>query len=459
MSTTSDAPDPSIRLLTPERRPVVLGVFGLMGFIAFESFAVTTALPVVARDLGAERWYAAAFAATLTAGLIGMTVGGSWADRRGPLRPLLFGGTTFLLGVALCVAAPGMGVFVLGRLLQGIGGGIDSVVLYVVIARFVHEDVRHRMFALLTAAWLLPSLAGPLISGALVELVHWRTVFAFVLAGSALSLACLVNVVRRSPSSEAGGAVLGRRELWAAVAAVALLGLHLTGPVGGTVGIAAMAGSAALLLVAAVALLPSGTLRARAGIPRLVALRTLLGASVTVTDVHLPPYLQHVLGYTPTMSGLVVAVGALGWASGAWFQGRSTADPHDPGLLWRAGVLVACGPLGAALVVGGVLPVPAAVVGCVLMGFGMGAAYPRISASVLALSPVERRGEHGSSLQISEAMGSSLLLAATGAILASSLVGGYPIVYSAATVVALGALAVALAARGDGGARRVADGG
>lgn len=447
MTAELDPPAPATRLWAPGSRSLVIGVLGLMTFIAFESFAVTTALPVVARDLDAERWYSLAFAATVTTGLVGMTLGGAWADRHGPLRPLLFGGAAFLLGIALCVAAPTMTVFVVGRLLQGIGGGIDSVVLYVVIARFLHEDARPRMFGLLTTAWLLPSIVGPLVSGVLVQAVHWRVVFALVLVGSAVSLLCLVGVVRRAGPGHGEGSVLDRRAVWAGAAAVALLGLHVSGQQTAPVLAAGTTASVIVLAVTAVRLLPEGTLRGRAGIPRLVLLRALLGGTVAATDIYLPPYLQNELGYAPALSGLVVAVGALGWAGGAWLQGRSTTDPHRPDLLWRAAVLVMCGPAGAALVVGGLLPVPAAAVACVLMGVGMGIAYPQLSSTVLTLSPQERQGGNSSALQVAESLGSSALLAVTGAALTATVLGGYLTVYALTGAVGLLALAVTLTLR------------
>ncbi|MGW5879114.1 MFS transporter [Nocardiopsis terrae] len=447
MTSELGVPLPATRLWAPGSRMLVLGVFGLMTFIAFEIFAVTTALPVVARDLDAERWYSLAFAAAVTTGLVGMTLGGTWADRNGPMRPLLFGGAAFLTGLALCAAAPAMGAFVVGRLLQGFGGGIDSVVLYVVIARFVHEDVRPRMFGLLTLAWLLPSVVGPLVSGILVQTVHWRTVFALVLAGSAVSLLFLLGVVRRAGPGHGGGAALDGRMLWAGVAATALLGLHVSGQQSAAVLTAGTAASVLVLLVTAVRLLPEGTLRARAGVPRLVLLRALLGGAVSATDIYLPPYLQHELGYPPAVSGLVIAVGALGWAAGAWLQGRSTSGPHRPDLLWRAAAFVLCGPIGAALVVGGLLPVPAAAVACVLMGVGMGIAAPQVSSTVLTMSPEERQGNNSSALQVAESMVTSALIAVTGGVLAVSFLGGYLAVYALTGAVALAALAVTLTLR------------
>lgn len=457
MTSDVDSPPPPTSLWAPGSRLLVTGVFGLMTFIAFEIFAVTTALPVVARDLGAERWYSLAFAAAVTTGLVGMSLGGTWADRHGPLRPLLFGGAAFLTGLALCVAAPTMSVFVVGRLLQGVGGGIDSVVLYVVIARFVHEDMRPRMFGLLTLAWLLPSVAGPLVSGILVQTVHWRVVFALVLAGSAVSLLFLLGVVRRAGPGHGGGSVLNLRMVWAAVAALALLGLHLSGQQTGVWLTLGTVVSVALVLLTATRLLPRGTLRARAGIPRLVALRALLGGAA-VADVYVPLYLQEERGYSPALSGLVIAVGALGWALGARIQGRTRDRPHRPDLLWRAASLVLCGPLGAALMVAGLIPVAAAAGAFVLMGVGMGIATPQISSTVLTLSPEELQGGNSSALQVSESMVASTLVAVTGAVLAASFLGGYLAVYAVTGAVGLVALAVTLTLRPvqETGARAVA---
>lgn len=430
------------RLWAPPHRPVVAGVFGLMTFIAFEAFAITTAMPVVARSLDAEQWYSLAFAATATTGLIGMTVGGRWADLRGVRRPLIAGATMFLVGIALCTVAPGMAVFVLGRLLQGVGGGIDSVVLYVIIARFIPEDLRPRMFGLLTAAWLLPSVLGPLVTGALVELMHWRLVFALVLAGSVLSLAVLLNATRSAPRPDTAGSPVGRRGLWAVAAATAVLGLHLAGQqqmpwlaVGTVAGAAAAAFAAARLL-------PAGTLRARAGIPRLVVFRGVLGAANAATDIYLPLYLQHRLDFSPVASGAVVAIGAFGWALGAWAQGRSNAPAGSPASLRTAALLALCGPVAALGLVVGVLPLWVTVLGCVLMGTGMGLAYPQVSSLVLALSPVREQGGNSSALQVAESLGVSLLIAVTGAVLTASALTGYGFVYGVVAATAL--LAVAL---------------
>ena len=94
------------RLWTARTWPFIVSTLVLMTSIAFETFAITTVLPVAMADLGGVQWYSLAFSATITAGLIGMVVGGNWSDLSGPRRPLMLGGTLFVLGIALCVIAP-----------------------------------------------------------------------------------------------------------------------------------------------------------------------------------------------------------------------------------------------------------------------------------------------------------------------------------------------------------------
>ncbi len=424
---------------------MLLGLLGMMTFIAFESFAITTALPVIADDLDAERWYSFAYASTLTAALVGMTIGGNWADRRGVAVPLAVGGSTFLIGIALCVMAPTMELFVIGRLLQGIGGGIDSVVVYVVIAQFLPAELHSRTFGLLTAAWLLPGIAGPLLTGIIVDVIGWRTVFALVLVGAGASLMFLLSTVHRSVHLRTGTAIFGVRGLWASAAAVGVLALHYAGQQRGLFLVAGTLCAAALVGLSATHLVPRGTFRLREGVPRLTALRGLLGATVAATDIYLPLYLQDRLQYSPTRSGIVVALGAVGWIAGAWLQGRASARGVGPVSLTRAAALVFVGPVSALLFVSGALPVSALAGGCIVMGIGMGLAYPRITARVLARSEKAEQGTNSSALQASESMSQSALIAVTGAVLSLMITHGFVMAY--ALIVVVGGTAVLVARR------------
>ncbi|SEE94757.1 MFS transporter [Ruania alba] len=411
-------------LWTPSTWPFITSVLALMTFIAFEAFAVTTVLPVAMTELGGPQWYSLAYAATMTAALVGMVTGGNWADHAGPRAPLRVGGTLFLAGLALCVVAPDAATFIVGRLMQGIGGGIDSVVLYVLIARRIPERARPRMFGLLTAAWLIPSMAGPVLAGALTELMSWRTVFALILVGAAISLLLLLFVTRSpAPRIRASAReVVGRKGVLSLVAALLLVTLHVGGQLGSSISTMVVLPGVIALAVTAWSILPPGTLALR-GVPqRLVALRAILGATVTATNVYLTLYLQTERGYPPTTAGLVIAVGALGWASGAWLQGRfSSGHRAHRRLVFLATALVAAGPVGALLYVVTDLPVWAVVAGGIAMGVGMGIAYPRLSSATLALVEAPQHGAYSSALQAGESMSVGATTALAAVVLATTL--------------------------------------
>ncbi|WP_070158838.1 MFS transporter [Nesterenkonia sp. PF2B19] len=440
------------RLWTTQTWPFIASVLALMTFIAFESFAVTTILPVAVADLGDIGWYSFAYAATITTALVGMVVGGNWADRAGPRTPLMVGGTIFLLGVMLNVLAWDVPVFIIGRLLQGLGGGIDSVILYVLIARHIPEAVRPQMFGLLTSAWLVPSLAGPVVAGAMAELMDWRAVFGVVLLGAAVSLLCLLHATRpsreaaasrraSSPRSLSAG-IVGRKGALAVLAAGLLAALHLSGQSDGPGSAVIVGGVSLALLLTARSLLPKGTFTLRGAPQRLIALRAVLGATATATDLYLTLYLQTVRGYPPTTAGLVIAAAAGGWALGAWIQGRcpSTQTSHRR-LVLIATMLVGTGPAAVLVYIVTDIPLWNVVIASVAMGTGMGTAYPRLSSAALALADPGEQGAVSSALQTGESMGIGVVTALIAAVLVSG--GSFPAAYvmliglaSAATVIA-----------------------
>lgn len=432
-------------LWTRQTWPFIVSLLALMTFIAFESFAIATVLPAATASLEGTQWYALSYAGTVTTALVGMVAGGTWADRSGTSPPLKWGGGMFLLGVAFCALAPNIASFIFGRMLQGIGGGINSVVLYVLIAHHVPAGPRPKMFGLLTAAWLLPSMLGPLVAGRMTELASWRTVFGVVLIGSLASLTGLLFATRqprqyeRSPKPPAR--IVGRQGILTVVAAGTLLLLHFGGRL--EMPISALAVTLTLIALGwtAVRILPAGTLSLGGAPQRLVVLRAILGSTVAATDVYLTLYLQNDRGFSPTLAGLVIAIGATGWAAGAWMQGRYGSDPAaHRGLIMFATPLVATGPAAVLLYTLDFAPTAMVVAANVATGAGMGIAYPRISTATLAFAHDREQGKYSSALQAGESMAVAALLAVCGTVLTASEVGrGFPLIYATLTVAAAAA--------------------
>ena len=114
------------------RRPYLLATVGACALVflsAFESLAVTTIMPLVSRDLDGATLYALAFAGPLATGVMGMVGAGNWSDRRGPAAPLYASVALFVAGLLIAGTAGSMEVLVLGRIVQGLGGGAMTVAL------------------------------------------------------------------------------------------------------------------------------------------------------------------------------------------------------------------------------------------------------------------------------------------------------------------------------------------
>ncbi|CAM5505138.1 hypothetical protein STENM223S_04692 [Streptomyces tendae] len=87
-----------------------------------------------------------------------MVLSGQWSDRRGPLAPLTWGIASFAAGLLIGGTAGSMWLFILGRAVQGLGGGLVIVALYVVVGRAYPERLRPAIMAAFAAAWVVPAV-------------------------------------------------------------------------------------------------------------------------------------------------------------------------------------------------------------------------------------------------------------------------------------------------------------
>ena len=183
-----------------------IGIVSVVLVIAFEATAVGTAMPVAARELHGIPLYAFAFSSYFTTSLFGMVFAGQWADRRGPLAPLGAGIGAFAAGLVLAGTAGAMWLFVLGRAVQGLGGGLVIVALYVVVGRAYPERLRPSVMAGFAAGWVVPSVVGPLVAGTVTEELGWRWVFLGIPVLVVLPLALALPQIRRRAQGPAGDA-------------------------------------------------------------------------------------------------------------------------------------------------------------------------------------------------------------------------------------------------------------
>ncbi|ARF53566.1 MFS transporter [Streptomyces gilvosporeus] len=410
---------------TAECRRVTVGIAALLSLVAFEAFAVVTALPSALSDLHAIRLYGLAFGLYLAASLFASVVSGGAVDRWGPARPFIVGTVLFPLGSLLVGAAPTMGFFLAGRAVQGLGGGSVIVVLYVVVVRLYADALRPRAFAMMASAWVVPSIAGPPLTALVTQHLGWRWVFLGIpvlFLPAAGVLLPEVHSLREVPTDNGheGTSWAPPRAGLMRVAAGAAAGGTLTqyAAQSRSLPTAAVCGAAAvvLLVLALPRLLPHGTLRARPGAPVFVLLRGLFAGAFFGTEVLLPLMVASRRGAGPALGGLILAAGSVGWAAGSWLPGRGRSDRSPRARLVGSCLLMAAGIL---IVMAGLSdPVPAAVAGLgwLVAGTGMGAGLSTVNRCALESSAPSQQGETSSSLQVSDSLASTVTTGVCAAI-------------------------------------------
>ena len=179
-------------------------------------------MPTVARALDGMSLYALVFGAPLAAQLFATPLGGAWCDARGVRGCLYTGITLFAGGLLVCGLSPTMEVLVAGRVLQGLGGGFLIVPLYVLVGSVVAPVRRPAFFAAFSAAWVVPSLVGPMVAGLVVEQFSWRWIFLSVPPLAVAAMVVLRPVLRDlAPRGTAGPTDAAAREAGTAPAAPA----------------------------------------------------------------------------------------------------------------------------------------------------------------------------------------------------------------------------------------------
>ncbi|WP_055554802.1 MFS transporter, partial [Streptomyces kanamyceticus] len=418
------APQGAGGVLAKPYRALSIGIVSVVLLIAFEATAVGTAMPVAARELDGVSLYAFAFSGYFTTSLFGMVLSGQWADRRGPLGPLAAGIGLFAAGLLLSGTAGTMWLFIAGRAVQGLGGGLVIVALYVVVSRAYPEHLRPSIMAAFAASWVVPSVVGPLVSGTVTEHLGWRWVFVGIPVLVVAPLALALPAIRRTASGpvdpSAPVAAFDRRRIRLALGISLGAGLlQYAGQDLRWLSLVPAVLGAAVLVPAVLGLLPKGTYRAARGLPSVVLLRGVAAGSFIAAESFVPLMLVTQRGLSPTMAGLSLAVGGATWALGSFVQSRPRMEPYRGRLVAIGMVLVAASIAAAPTVLIASVPVWIVGVAWAFGCFGMGMVIASTSVLLLRLSPPADAGSNSAALQISDGLSNVILLAVGGAAFAA----------------------------------------
>ncbi|KAH7399604.1 major facilitator superfamily domain-containing protein [Pyrenochaeta sp. MPI-SDFR-AT-0127] len=145
---------------------------------ALDATSISVALPIMAKALGGSAieafWSGTSFLLTST---VFQPVLGSFSHIFGRKTLIYVSLAFFLAGSIVAAVANNFTVVLVGRSIQGVGGGGIICLTEMVVVDTVPLRERGKWFSFFGAMWSVGTVAGPLLGGGFSQNVSWRWVF------------------------------------------------------------------------------------------------------------------------------------------------------------------------------------------------------------------------------------------------------------------------------------------
>jgi MFS family permease len=379
-------------LLRPAWLPAVSVLVGGVLLHSMNVLMLATVLPSVVDDLGGATLMSWASTAFFASSIVAATCTGYLASILGARTVFSTGAVIFGLGALTCALAPTMGQIVAGRFVQGFGGGLLTAMAYVLVRSTFPENLWARGFALLSGAWSMSILVGPLVGGLFARFGDWRGAFFAVTAIAAILAGVAARALPAAVTSSEGARVPGLR---VALICTAIAAMSLMAVAPGALAKAALfAGAVATLVLtlrvdrrAKRPLLPTDAFSLHTATGAGLWLALTVAVAYSPLQIFVPIFLQGLHELDPLSAGYMVAGASFGWTGMSLFVAGT--EPAQTGRWLIAGpVMMALGLLGVALLMP--LPPPTVFPAIALVGAGIGACWAFIAQRVMSGA---RKGE------------------------------------------------------------------
>ncbi len=414
------------KLTDGQKRRIMIGVMMAMMLAALDQTIVAPALPIMGGSLGDSEFLSWIISAYLVTGTAVTPLYGKFSDIHGRRPALFLSLGVFLAGSLVCALAPNMAAIIVGRAVQGLGGGGLLALSQTVVADISSPRERARYVVYFSLVWATASVAGPIVGGFFAQHLHWSFIFwinlpigglAFLMTNRVLKI---LPQIKRDHRLDFVGAVLIIGATSALLLVLTLGGVRFkwTSPT-----ILALAGAAALLTIgflldmarAKEPLIPLGIFRNKVVGSATLSMFFAMFAFVGIT-VYLPIYLEFALGLAPTESGAGLIVLLAGSVAGANTTGR-----YMPRVVHYKRMAV--GGLAFAILASAALSLLAPRLAfwqvealMLAVGVGIGAIFPTLTVSVQNAVDPRDLGIGTATLAFLRSLGGALGVAAFGAV-------------------------------------------
>lgn len=385
-----------------------IALSGGVALHAVNLYISTTILPSVVKDIGGIDYYAWNTTIYVVASIVGAALSARLLSRFGPKASYALAGLIFAVGALLCATAWSMPVMLVGRGVQGLGGGMLVSLPYAMTRIIFPEPLWPRAMAMISGMWGIATLLGPALGGIFAELGIWRAAFWSLIPLIAFFGTAAVVVLPKHDAAQTPSSALPARQLaLLTVAVLAASFASISGDILQSLGSLLAAGVLAFMLIRADArapqrLLPRGSFQVTSPLGALYAMSALLAVTVTCTEIFVPLFLQVLHGRSPLQAGYIAALMSVGWTIGSisssGLQGRQLV------FTLRSAPMLS---LVSLIVLAVVLPWPGEVnwgiflLTCLALiagGMGVGLAFPHLASRVLHAAPSDEQDLAASSI-------------------------------------------------------------
>ncbi|MBI6548074.1 MFS transporter [Xenorhabdus lircayensis] len=394
-------------LFSSKNAPSAIALSLGVGLMAINTLIAITILPSVVNDIGGLNLYAWNTTLFVVASIIGSILSARLLSVSGARNAYLAAALVFFTGSLFCTLAPTMEMMLIGRTIQGLGGGLLFALSYSMINLVFEQSLWTRAMALISGVWGVATLIGPAIGGIFAEMNAWRYAFGIMLPTILLyALFTYLILPKKQVQNKTKTALPIVQLLLLSAAVLAVSSGSLSQDFrGNIIGIVASVILVSLLVIyerrTSARLLPENALSLRS--PHLILFTTISLLVIGLSgDVFVPYFLQVLHGQSPLASGYIVAIAALGWTIGemlsASWQGAKMRFAIVGGPVFMLiGMLLLLVMLPSQSVGEWQIMLPI-IFGLGLFGFGVGFGWPHLLTRILQVSSDADKNIAGSSI-------------------------------------------------------------
>jgi EmrB/QacA subfamily drug resistance transporter len=399
-------------------------VFLPMLLAAVDQTLLATATPSIVNELGAMHLASWIIIGYLLATAASVPIYGWLGDRFNRPNMLIVALIIFSLGSIISALAQSMPVLVLGRVIQGLGGGGLMSLSLALIGEFIPPRQRARFQGYFASLFAIASIGGPVIGGGVVTYLSWQWLFwvnipiAIFAASRLMSLTTTKSTLNKKKIDWTGlilfPIMMTTLIYWLTAGGQGFAWLSLESAI--------VIGAFMLLTIVFIiqqkkalhSFLPL-TLLSKKEIYIPLTSTFLFAACLFALIFFLPIYLQIGFGANASTSGLLLLPLTIGTIIGAYTTGKIIAQTGVPKWIPVVGMSITT---IAFLLLGLLPPVPALIAGLgFFCGIGLGTVMPSTQLLIQSLAGKENLGRITSMASLSRALGASMGTALFGALI------------------------------------------